>query len=91
MSQDVQSEYIQIYTILDLISDFGGFFQAVVVTFFWVLGSEINKHYIMGKFIRALYYTHNDQFKSIRSRNNKNSESLESTLKGMQPIKFTQI
>ena len=45
------------YTIIDLLSDFGGLFEPFVLPFFFFLGKIINDHYIMGKLIRSLYYT----------------------------------
>ena len=45
------------YTIVDLLSDFGGLFEPFVLPLFFFLGKIINDHYIMGKLIRSLYYT----------------------------------
>ena len=68
-----------------MLSDFGGLFEPFVITFFSIVGAWVNKHYIMGKFIRSLYYTIDiDDISKL-----KNDESQ--LIKVMKAIKFTGI
>ena len=54
-----------LYTFTSLLSDFGGLFE-FIVPIFALIGKWINDHHIMGKIIRALYYTRS---KKDRSKN----------------------
>ena len=57
LSEDQIIHNKNMYTIVDLLSDFGGLYSTFVLTVFYFIGSQVNQHYIMGKFIRSLYYT----------------------------------
>ena len=60
LSEDIIIYNNILYTMSSLLSDFGGLFEPFVLPFFFYIGSIINDHYIMGKFIRALFYTENE-------------------------------
>ena len=48
-----------LYTISDMLSDFGGIYQTFILALFFHLGTIINKKIMMGKLIRSLYHVEN--------------------------------
>ena len=57
LSDDIVYSERSVYTLLHLISDFGGLYEVVAI-FFIMIGVMINKQIIMGKLIRSLYFKH---------------------------------
>ena len=48
-----------LYSFLDLIEDFGGFYQMFIIAIFYIIGSNINKQILMSKLVRSLFYVQN--------------------------------
>ena len=53
LSEDIMIFEKVLYTVFDLLSDFGGLYSTFVLTFFVVIGSSINKTIVTAKIIRA--------------------------------------
>ena len=53
LSEDIRTFDKVLYTIFDLLSDFGGLYSTFVLTFFMLVGSKINKTVVTAKIIRA--------------------------------------
>ena len=90
------THHFNVYTFFDMLSDFGGLFEPFVITFFYFVGSWINKHYIMGKFIRGLYYTidhdkYVQELSTFRGAKKENAENHDDNIviNSMKSIKFT--
>ena len=56
LSDDFVLHNRNLYSWLDLIEDFGGFYQMFIIAIFVILGSNINKQILMSKLVRSLYY-----------------------------------
>ena len=53
VSDDIQTFNKVLYTVFDLLSDFGGLYSTFVLTFFVLIGSKINKTIVTAKIIRS--------------------------------------
>ena len=56
LSDDFVLHNRNLYSYLDLIEDFGGFYQMFIIAIFYIIGANINKRIIMSKLVRSLYY-----------------------------------
>ena len=68
LSDDFVLHNRNLYSYLDLIEDFGGFYQMFIIAIFYIIGSNINKRILMSKLVRSLYYVEfnqNDKVKSV--------------------------
>ena len=77
-----------LYTIKDLISDFGGLYYTFVIAFFYTIGSNINHNLNMGKLIRGVLYKEKE---NLTVSNNKQSAKQEqdALIQNLSPIYFT--
>ena len=53
LSEDIKTYEKVLYSVFDLLSDFGGLYSTFVLTFFVLIGSKINKTIVTAKIIRA--------------------------------------
>lgn len=51
----------QLYSLLSLLSEFGGFFEAFLFPFFYFLSSKASDKIVIGKFIRQLFFVPEEQ------------------------------
>ena len=65
ISEDMMTYQRNLYTFLDLLSDFGGLYQTFVLGFFVLIGSQINKTIVTAKMIRASLFVCEDKSPNI--------------------------
>ena len=53
VSEDYMTYSKVLYTVFDLLSDYGGLYSTFVLTFFVVIGSKLNKTIVTAKMIRG--------------------------------------
>ena len=63
MSEDIVNNDMNLYTIINLISDFGGLYLTFVLAFFNIIGSNINNNLNMSKLIRGVLYAKKENLK----------------------------
>lgn len=64
LSEDIMINSKNIYSVVDLLSDFGGLYQMFVISLFYIVGSAVNNFYNMGKVIRGSYYVFKPNIKN---------------------------
>ena len=80
LSDDVVFYERKVYNILDLISDFGGLYAAIVLSVFRRIGLLVNKHVVVGKLVRSLYFIQ-DEEKKVKTIKLNGFDKLKSMLK----------
>ena len=76
-----------LYTIKDLISDFGGLYYTFVIAFFYTIGSNINHNLNMGKLIRGVLYKERKNLAVSKKQSTKQENAA--LIQNLQPIYFT--
>ena len=56
LGQEMTLHNRNLYTVSDMLSDFGGIYQTFILALFYYFGTSINKRIMMAKLIRSLYH-----------------------------------
>ena len=76
ISEDIKSYEKHLYTFIDLLADFGGLYQTIVLGFFVFIGSTINKSINTIKVIKATQFLYDND---------------DPTIRNIKPIKFSTL
>ena len=87
LSEDIVNNGMTLYTIKDLISDFGGLYYTFVIAFFYSIGSNINHNLNMGKLIRGVLYKEKQNLVNLSDKCT--TDERDALIKNLQPIYFT--
>ena len=86
LSEDIVNNGMTLYTIKDLISDFGGLYYTFVIAFFYSIGSNINHNLNMSKLIRGVLYKEKG---NMDNKKRSTTEEKNALIQNLQPIYFT--